>query len=221
MYIAKHFAQTDTNTLHDLIDAKPLATWITHYADGEIIVDHIPFILDPNRGEFGTLIGHVSKANPLWKRFASSTQSICVFYGPDAYISPSWYISSKPEHGKAVPTWNYVTVHVYGQAKLIEDIEAIRHILELTTKKFEADLTPEWTMQDAPERYIEKMMTAIIGVEIPITQMIGKYKLNQNKNEADRLGVIAGLKQQGGSISLEMAQMIQQYLDTTKQKSIE
>lgn len=213
MYIAKQFAQTDTNILHDLINAKPLATWITQYADGELIVDHLPFILDPDRGEFGTLISHVSKANPLWKRFANSTQSICVFHGVDGYISPTWYVDSKSEHGKAVPTWNYVTVHVYGQAKPIDDLEEIRHILEITTKKFEADLTPEWTMQDAPERYIEKMLTAIVGVEIPINQMIGKYKLNQNKNQADRMGVIAGLKQQGDSTSLEMAQMIQQGLD--------
>ena len=123
MYIAKQFAQTDTNILHDLINAKPLATWITQYADGELIVDHLPFILDPDRGEFGTLISHVSKANPLWKRFANSTQSICVFHGVDGYISPTWYVDSKSEHGKAVPTWNYVTVHVYGQAKLIDDLE--------------------------------------------------------------------------------------------------
>lgn len=179
MYISKHFAQTDTGSMHKLIQVHPLATWVTQYADGDMIIDHIPFILDPNRGEFGTLIGHISKANPLWKKFHTSTQSVCVFHGVEGYISPNWYVESRAEHGKVVPTWNYATVHAYGQPKVIEGSEALYELLRITTERFESRLPEVWTMQDAPEDYIRKMLKAIIGVEIPITQLIGKFKLNR------------------------------------------
>lgn len=210
MYIHKRFAESDISVLHQLIDENPLATWVMQY-EGELIVDHIPFILDRSRGEFGTLLGHISKANKLWQQFDKARNSICIFHGIQAYISPNWY-ASKQEHGKAVPTWNYSVVHAYGQPLAINDEQSLYDILAKTTAKFETQLSPEWTMDDAPEHYISKMLKAIQAVEIPISQLIGKYKCSQNKSEADRLGVIVGLRELDDTQAHKMAAFIEQGL---------
>jgi transcriptional regulator len=188
MYLPSAFEITDAATLHDFVREHALATWAT-VADGQPLVNHIPFILDPQAGAQGTLLGHVARANPVWRALAPS---VFAFQGPDAYVSPSWY-PSKREHGKAVPTWNYAVVHAHGTPELVEDRAMLRAILERQTRAHEAGLPEPWAVSDAPPDYLEQMLDAIVGIRVPVTRWQGKFKLSQNRSAADRQGVIRGL----------------------------
>jgi transcriptional regulator len=208
MYVRQHFAETDVTVLHELIRARPLGTWATQ-TDGELLVSHVPFLLDAARGPHGTLVSHVPRANPIWQAFARTVPSVVVFQGPNAYISPSWY-PSKHAHGKAVPTWNYVAVHAHGVPVAIEDKSwLVRHLNELTNTH-EATQTLPWKVSDAPVDYLDKMLEQIVGIEIPITKLVGKWKLSQNRPEPDRLGVVAGLLAQNTPQSREMAELVRE-----------
>ena len=192
MYIPSFNEQHDQDALQDLIRARPLATWSTLVA-GEIVVNHMPFLLDASRGEFGTLVGHVARANPVWRDLPAGLESVVAFQGDQAYITPAWY-PGKQEHGKVVPTWNYVTVHARGIASCIEDRDwLLAHVTALTDSQ-EAGRAQPWQVSDAPDDYINTMLRAIVGIEIPITQLEGKWKLGQNRSEADQLGMIEGLR---------------------------
>ncbi|HNT40141.1 MAG TPA: FMN-binding negative transcriptional regulator [Rubrivivax sp.] len=188
MYLPAPFAVTDPAPLHALLRAFPLATWST-VVDGQPCVNHIPFLLDAEAGEHGTLIGHVARANPVWR---TPAPSIFVFQGPQAYVSPSWY-PSKQEHGKAVPTWNYAVVHAHGRPEIVEDRQALRAILERQTQAHETGLPHPWSIADAPAEFIEQLLGAIVGIHVPVTRWEAKFKLSQNRSAADRAGVIAAL----------------------------
>ena len=203
MYTPAHFEETRTPVMHDLVRAHPLATWVVQGADG-LVVNHIPFLIDAERGPHGTLVGHVARANPIWQQLGSS---VAVFQGPQAYVSPNWY-PSKHAHGKAVPTWNYAVVHAHGTPRAIEARDALLDIVTRLTHVHEAGQAAPWAVSDAPAEYIEQMLKAIVGIEIPIERLAGKWKVSQNRGEADRLGVAAGLRHRADAESLAMADWV-------------
>jgi transcriptional regulator len=188
-YLPAHFEERDLPTLQALIDAHPLATWATTQ-DGELVVHHVPFRLDRTRGEFGTLVGHVARANPVWR---SPQPSLLVFGGPQAYVSPGWY-PSKQVHGKVVPTWNYAVVHARGRPVIREDAASVLRIVSALTDTHEATQAHPWQVGDAPAEFVDQMLRAIVGIEIPIEQLVGKWKVSQNRSAEDRAGVASGLR---------------------------
>jgi transcriptional regulator len=206
MYIPKQHEESDRGVLHALIQSQPLGTWVAQ-GDGELLINHIPFLLDTERGDHGTLVAHVARANPVWQAFSKSVASIVVFQGAQSYISPSWY-PSKHEHGKAVPTWNYVVVHAHGIPHVVEDRDwLLRHVTRLSDVHESAQALP-WSVSDAPPDYIEKMLNAIVGIEIPIAKLEGKWKVSQNRPSPDRLGVAAGLGARKDDQSQAMAALV-------------
>lgn len=208
MYNPAHFEEPDTRRLHALMRAHPLASWSTLHRDGQsLIVNHVPFMVDEARGELGTLLCHVARANPVWRDFSPAVPSVIAFQSAEHYISPSWY-PSKREHGKVVPTWNYAVVHAQGIPQVHEDKAWLAAFLQRLTNTHEAALPMPWQMSDAPDDYLDKMLNAIVGIEIPITSLQGKLKLSQNRSEEDKRGVVAGLQQQGDAAALAMADMM-------------
>jgi transcriptional regulator len=203
MYMPAHFEETRIDVMHGLVRAHPLATWVVQGADG-LVVNHIPFMIDAGRGPHGTLVGHVARANPIWQQLAAS---VAVFQGPQAYVSPNWY-PSKHAHGKAVPTWNYAVVHAHGTPRAIEASDELLDIVTRLTRAHEGGQAAPWSVSDAPPEYIDQMLKAIVGIEIPIQRLVGKWKVTQNRSRADRLGTEAGLRQQGDAQSLAMAELV-------------
>jgi transcriptional regulator len=210
MYLPTHFAETDPAVLHALIRDQPLGAWVTPGAD-ELIVNHIPFYLDANRGEHGTLVGHVGRANPVWQSLPQAMPSVVIFQGPQAYISPSWY-PSKQADGKVVPTWNYAVVHAHGTPRAIEDRVRLLEIVRLLTDTHEGGRTAPWQVADAPPDFIDKLLAAIVGIEIPIARLSGKWKVSQNRPQADKLGTAAGLEASGEDEAARMAQAVRRFI---------
>lgn len=211
MYIPAFNEEQHLPTLFSLITRNPLGMWTT-LVDGKIEINHIPFVLHENRGAFGTLVGHVARANPVWRRCARDTPSVVVFQGEQAYISPSWY-SAKQAHGKVVPTWNYAVVHAQGIPAVIDDPEwLLAHVAELT-RIHERGRPQPWDVTDAPAEFIEKVLGAIVGIEIPISQLTGKWKLGQNRPASDRPLMMEGLKSIGCPRAQAMAEQLQQYFN--------
>ncbi len=193
MYLPDHFAETRQDVLLSLIAAHRLATIVRQDPDG-LVADHIPLIIY-QRGDLLSLRGHVARANPLW-RLADGKDVLVVFQGPQTYISPGWY-PSKAEHGKVVPTWNYAVVHASGRLVAIDDTSWLHgHANELTDAN-EARFKKAWKVSDAPAAYIEATARAIVGIEITVTRMTGKWKVSQNRSAADRAGVASGLRNVG------------------------
>jgi transcriptional regulator len=186
MYQPRHFVVTDEARLHALIEQNPLATWVTQGDGGELVVNHVPFLLDRARG---LLIGHVARANPVWQKPA---RSVLVFQGADAYVSPGWY-AAKQEHGKVVPTWNYAVVHAHGVPRAVQERAALLAIVTRLTALHEAGQPAPWAVADAPAEFIEQMLGAIVGIELPIERLEGKWKVSQNRSRADRDGVADAL----------------------------
>jgi transcriptional regulator len=189
LYVPKPFAETDPDKLRALIERHPLGTWVTSTGDG-LDVNHVPFLADRSGGEFGVLVGHVARANPVWR--SVPVASVVVFQGPEAYISPSWY-PSKARDGMVVPTWNYVVVHAHGTPRFIDDRDWLRALVVRLTDRHEAARAHPWQVSDAPETFIEKLLEAIVGVEIPIERLEGKWKLSQNRPQ-DVPGIVQGLR---------------------------
>jgi transcriptional regulator len=206
MYSPQQFEETRLEVLHDLVRAHPLGTLVV-LAGTELSADHIPFLIHAAGGETGTLRGHVARTNPLWKRFGGSVEALVVFQGPESYITPSWY-PSKHADGKAVPTWNYAVVHAYGQPRAIDDAAwLLDHVTQLTAIH-EAGQALPWQVTDAPSDFTEHMISRIVGIEIPISRLQGKWKVSQNRKNADRLGVAAGLESQDTERSRAMARLV-------------
>jgi transcriptional regulator len=209
VYVPKHFEETDRAVLHALIDTHPLGAWITHGADG-LAVDHIPFLVDRTRGEFGTLLAHVAKVNPVWRALDGENESVVVFRGADAYVSPAWY-PAKHEHGRVVPTWNYAVVHAFGRARAIHDPAWLRDLLERLVARHESSRPQPWQIADAPADYIARQLEAIVGIELPIRRIEGKWKASQNRSRPDRLGVVAGLAETANGAA--MSQLVLERLE--------
>ena len=192
MYLPRHFEQNDPQALQGLIGSHPLAALVTQGADG-ITADHIPLQLHPAEGEHGVLRGHVARANPLWKH-ADGQAVLALFQGPQAYISPTWYATKAATH-KVVPTWNYAVVHAHGVLRAVQDADWLLALVQRLTTQNEAGRDPPWAVSDAPADYVAQMLRAIVGIEIRLTRLVGKWKSGQNRGEADRNGVAAGLAQ--------------------------
>ncbi|WP_350023403.1 FMN-binding negative transcriptional regulator [Pseudomonas protegens] len=191
MYLPRAFVDEDLARLQQLILGSRLATLVTWGALG-LQASHLPLLLDPGQGANGTLYGHLAKANPQCAELASGAEALVIFTGEDAYVSPSFY-PSKAEHGKVVPTWNYVAVHAYGQPEVFTDPQRLLKVLEGLTERHEAGRPQPWQVTDAPADYLEGMLRAIVGFALPIQRLEGKRKLSQNRSAEDIAGVREGL----------------------------
>lgn len=191
MYIPPSTSETRPEVLFDFIEAHPLGALVTGGADG-LFATHLPLLLDRERGAGGVLQGHVARANPHHRRTGDSSEALVIFTGPDAYVTPAWY-PAKAEHGKVVPTWNYVAVHVYGALRFSEDPEFLLRHLEALTRRHERDQAHPWSVHDAPAGYIEQLARGVVGLEIEITHVEGKWKMSQNRSDDDIDGVVRGL----------------------------
>jgi len=190
MYTPIHFKTEDLPEIHGIMRAARLSTLVTAHADG-LIGTPLPLFLDESEGPFGTLYGHLAKPNPQWKTPVTS-EGLVIFNGPDAYVTPSWYVA-KREHGKVVPTWNYVAVHTYGPVEFFEDADRLLTVVTRLTGIYESGREPPWQVTDAPPDFIQGQLRGIVGLRIPITRIEGKRKLSQNRKTEDREGVAAGL----------------------------
>jgi transcriptional regulator len=207
MYLPKSFAETRTEPLQALVRAQPFGTLVV-MTDGGLSVVHLPFLIADSAGPLGTLRGHVARANPLVEAAVAEVDAVAIFQGPDHYISPSWY-ATKKETGKVVPTWNYVVAHAYGRLRFVDDPRWLRSHLEQLTGRHEAGRAHAWKVSDAPEDYLEKLIGTIVGLEIPIGRLLGKWKLGQNRPEADRLGMIDGLRREDDGSAAALAALIE------------
>jgi transcriptional regulator len=207
MYLPSHFEEAHVDVLHSLIRSRPLATLITMTTEG-VEANHIPLQLDAGTGEFGTLCGHVARANRFWHEHPAGAPVLAIFHGPDSYISPSWY-ASKKTHGKVVPTWNYAVVHARARLRVIDDPAwLLRHLAALTDAN-EAGFPAPWAVADAPREFTERLLTAIVGIELTITALTGKWKASQNQPEGNRAGVVAGLRERGDASASAMAALVE------------
>ena len=191
MYTPKAFEVTDLPKLHAAMKQSELATLVTNTPHG-LVATHLPLMLDETRGEYGTLTGHVSRANVQWRETDPDAEGLIIFLGLDTYVSPKWY-PAKQETGRVVPTWNYAAIHAYGRITFFDDVERLRTVVTELTKKHEAAFPAPWQVTDAPATYIDSQLKAIVGFECQITRLEGKQKFNQNRSAEDRLGVIEGL----------------------------
>jgi transcriptional regulator len=191
MYIPKHFEEPHIETMHDLIRAYPLATLISRKAD-TVEANHIPMILYREPAPFGLLRGHVARANSLWQDHPAAADVLAVFQGPHAYITPSWY-ATKAETGKVVPTWNYVAVHATGTMRVIQDPRWLLDHLAALVAQQEATFARPWAVSDAPQDFTQKLVESIVGIEITISEMHGKWKVGQNRPQQDQASLVEGL----------------------------
>jgi transcriptional regulator len=203
MYIPKHFEETRTEVLYQMMRANPLATLIT-LDKHQFNANHIPMVLD---AEAGILRAHIARANALWKSYNEEAGCLLIFQGPMSYISPSYY-PSKLETEKVVPTWNYAVVHVHAKLKVMDDAEWILAQINSLTTQQEKDRDKPWKVSDAPSDYVEKLLAALIGLEITIERMEGKWKTSQNQKPQDHQGVIDGLTKEGTQNALAMAALV-------------
>lgn len=209
MYQPPHFREDRLDVLHDLIRAHPLATLVAVGPDG-LVANHLPLVLHAELSANGTLRGHVARANPLWRTFDPAIDALAVFRGPDSYITPSWY-PSKKQHGRVVPTWNYAVVHASGPLRVFEDAAWLRAQVEELTFRQERDRPVPWAVSDAPDDYIARQLKGIVGIELPISRIEGKWKVSQNRGDRDRRGVSRGLERESGGTSSDMSELVELY----------
>jgi transcriptional regulator len=190
--------------MHQLMETNPFATLITLGAEG-FRANHIPMELDKEPSPFGSLRGHVARANSVWREVSPEAEALVIFQGPNAYISPSWY-PSKMENGTVVPTWNYIVVHAHGRISVVDDAQWIERHIESLVQQQEAAFAHPWALADAPRDYTEKMLRGVVGIELVIGKLVGKWKASQNRRDADRAGVASGLRAVGASSMAEFVE---------------
>ena len=203
MYQPPHFREDRLEVQHALIRAQSLGTLVTA-GPGGLQANHIPFLVDADGSPHGKLRAHLARANPQLGELAAVEECLVVFQGPQLYISPSLY-PTKHEHGKAVPTWNYITVHAWGRPQIIDDVTWLRSQVDDLTSHKESALPAPWTVSDAPEPYVAAQLKGIVGIEIPIARIEGKWKVSQNRPAIDKAGVIEGLRGNGGEAEVMAA----------------
>ena len=225
MYIPRHNEEKRVSVMHSLIVSNPLATLVTLASTG-LFASHIPMVLEAQEKEvengevrdgqdekdgsqFGVLRGHISRANPQWRDFVQTVDALAIFSGHQHYITPTWYPGTK-EHGKEVPTWNYVVVHAYGPLKIIQDAHWLRTNVEKLTSIHEAASPVPWKVSDAPQDFIQSQLKGIVGLELPIQKLEGKWKVSQNRDERDRAGVVDGLAKLNTPESLAMKALVEE-----------
>ncbi|MCB1447934.1 MAG: FMN-binding negative transcriptional regulator [Rhizobiaceae bacterium] len=210
MYQPPLFREERLDVLHGLMRTHPFGLIVSVGPDGEPVANAIPLLLDAGAGEKGTLRGHLARGNPHWKLLAEAGKALVVFQGPYSYVTPSWY-ATKKETGKVVPTWNYVIVQARGMVKIHEDSGWLRaHVGELSDAH-EAGRTDPWAVSDAPAGFIDSQLRGIVGLEIGIASLEGKWKVSQNRPVPDRIGVVEGLAADTGEGNAEMARLVRDY----------
>lgn len=213
MYQPAHFVESRPEVLHRLVQEHPFGLFVTQDANG-ISANSVPFFLDADpAGGPGVLRAHVARANPIWREARRDVESLVVFQGAQGYVSPAWY-QTKAEHGKVVPTWNYVIVQARGTVRFIDDAAWLHAFVTRLTNHHEGeraarDGVSAWAVTDAPADYVDTMLRAIVGVEIVLTSLVGKWKVSQNRSQADRDGVARALEKAPGSNAAEMARDVQ------------
>lgn len=208
MYIPDLFEEQRLPVLHELVRAYPLGLLVVASAEG-LEAHHVPFFLSPHPEPYGALHGHVARANPVWQKVTAKQPVMVVFSGPEAYVSPSWY-PTKQEHGRVVPTWNYAAVHAHGTLRVMDDPVWLRRQIDALTMHQEATFESPWSVSDAPDDFIDRIIQAIVGIELTLTRLEGKWKISQNQPPQNQEGVIQGLKASGRPGSMEMAGLMQQ-----------
>ena len=204
VYVPAHFNEDRIDILHDLIRANGFATLVSMTADG-MIASHAPMMLDPDPAPYGTLIGHLAKANPHAGSADPGVQTLVIFQGPDGYITPSYY-AAKQEHGKVVPTWNYTAIHAYGTLEVFDDPVRLLQVVTRLTDLHEIPRVRPWAVSDAPADFVQGMLAGIVGIRMPIARLEGKVKMSQNRPAADQTGVVEGLRQDGQAMLAEAVQ---------------
>jgi transcriptional regulator len=203
VFLPPHFKEDGVPVIHEVIRSSGLATLVTYGPDG-LIASHIPMLLDAEPQPYGTLIGHVSRANPQWRDFDGSVQALAIFLGPDAYVSPSWY-ATKRRTGNVVPTWNYVAVHAYGKPRAFHDPDRLLELVTRLTDRQEAGRAQPWAATDAPADYLKAQLKGIAGLERRIERLEGKWKMSQNRPAEDAAGVVEDLRSEGDT---EVARLV-------------
>lgn len=208
MYIPRHNEEKRVSVMHALIVSRPLGTLVTLGASG-LFASYIPMILEDDGSQFGVLKGHISRANTQWRDFVPTVDALAIFAGHQHYITPTWYPGTY-EHGKEVPTWNYVVVHAYGPLKVIQDEQWLLTNVEKLTSIHEAGSPVPWKVSDAPVDFIQSQLKGIVGLELPIRKLEGKWKVSQNRTEQERDGVVEGLGKLNTPESLAMKALVEE-----------
>lgn len=199
MYSPSQFEESRITELRQLVAAHPLATLVVA-GGGGLVADHVPMLWRDDGSALGVLVGHVARANPLWQR--AGNEVLAVFQGPQHYITPSWY-ATKREHGRVVPTWNYAVAHLHGELVAQDDQTWLRQLLRELTERHEQSRAEPWSIDDAPAEYFDPLLSAIVGIEIPVARIEGKFKLSQNQPAANIDGVVEGLDEAGDADAME------------------
>jgi transcriptional regulator len=210
VYIPVSFNETRLEVLQATIERHPLAALVTMGAEG-LTASHIPLLYYPSEGDLGVLRGHLARANPQWQNHLPQYEALAIFSGPEHYVSPTWYPSMK-KHGEVVPTWNYVVVHARGTLSFKEEPEWLLANVSTLTDAQEKSIEMPWRVSNAPPEFIEGMLRAIVGVELAVTQLEGKWKVSQNRPAADREGVIVSLQKLDSLQAQEMAELVKEKL---------
>ncbi len=197
MYLPASFREDRVDALHEAIRRIALGTLVTLGEDG-LVASHVPVLVYPEPAPFGTLVGHVARANPQGRSLKPEVDALAVFTGPHAYVSPGWY-ATKRQTGKVVPTWNYVAVHASGRRRFFDDAERLRGIVTRLTDFHEQGRAEPWKVTDAPADYIAGMLKAIVGFELTIARLEGKWKMSQNRPAGDHAGIVEGLAGEGAA----------------------
>lgn len=207
MYLPAHFKEERPEVVRGLIADHPLGALVTLGPDG-LNGNHIPFLHDPDPAPLGTLRAHVARSNPVWRELDRGAEALVIFQGPQVYVTPSWY-PRKQQTGKVVPTWNYLVVHAYGPLRAIDDAEWLRGFVTRLTDRFESGRADPWKVTDAPADFIEATLKAIVGIEVPVTRIIGKWKVSQNQQPPERDGVARGLRAAGDANAARVADWVE------------
>ncbi|HEY6301609.1 MAG TPA: FMN-binding negative transcriptional regulator [Terriglobales bacterium] len=208
MYIPRANEENRVSVMQALMVSHPLATLVT-LGDSGLFASHIPMVLDHDGSQFGVLKGHISRANRQWRDFVPTVDALAIFAGHQHYISPNWYPGTK-EHGKEVPTWNYVVVHAYGALRVIQDDDWLLTNVEKLTNIHEAGSPVPWKVSDAPKDFIKSQLNGIVGLELPIQRLQGKWKVSQNRTESERKGVVEGLSKLNSPASRAMKALVEE-----------
>jgi len=211
MYLPKHFEERDPERLRRFIQRYPLGSLVTATESG-LEANHIPFVFADTGSAVGTLHGHIARANPLWREGVGDAAALVIFRGPDSFISPSWY-PSKRENPRTVPTWNYAVVHAHGVLRFVDDAAWVRSHVEALTREHEDKRDPPWAVTDAPADFVDKLVAAVVGIEISITEFVGKWKISQNRSISDRAGVAYALEREATPSGAAIAALIRETLD--------
>lgn len=202
------FREERTEVMQALMRDHPLAS-IVSSATGTLTADHVPLVLHADEGERGILRGHIAAGNPLFRMTDGPIEVLAIFQGPQAYVTPSWY-ASKTEHGKVVPTWNYVVVHARGTLRFIRETDWLLGHLHELTRRHKADRPTPWAVSDAPPDFVARQLRGLAGFEIAIAELEGTWKVSQNKNAADRKGVETGLRNESGPQEASISELVKQ-----------